>query len=88
MTKKCGIYAIVNSITKERYVGKSIDIEEKWRAHIQELDAGSHISPTLQQAWDEYGADNFLFLVLKECEKEVLDWFEHMAVEDGADYSH
>ena len=88
MTTRCGINTIVNSITKERYVGQAVDIEENWRTHIQELNAGNHGSEQLQKAWDEYGSDNFTFVVLKECEREDLDWFEHMAVEDGAEYNH
>lgn len=31
-----------------------------------------HFNIHLQNAWDKYGSDNFLFEILEECDKECL----------------
>lgn len=32
--KKCGVYKITNNITGKFYIGSSIDINKRWKSHI------------------------------------------------------
>lgn len=56
-----GIYKIENNITKECYIGQSIDITRRWRAHklIKE-------DNLLTKAFLAYGIENFSFEVLEK----------------------
>lgn len=55
------IYYIINLKTQERYVGKTIRLEERKRKHFNQLKNNSHINSKLQNAWNKYGEENFVF---------------------------
>lgn len=63
-----GIYKITNTINRKVYIGKSIDIEERWRQE-------RYKQPNLHfaNAVKKYGIENFSFEVLEECSEEQLD---------------
>lgn len=71
-----GIYAITHVSTGRQYIGQSSDIKKRWRAHVLRLNAKSHHSPILQNAWDKYGPSAFSFLVLEICELAETDRIE------------
>ena len=60
-----GIYKIVNTINGYFYVGSSVQLQERWRQHKKLLVENKHINPKLQNAWNSYGADAFVFQVLE-----------------------
>lgn len=37
-----GIYEICNTVNGKRYIGSSVRIKERWRAHRSALDGGKH----------------------------------------------
>lgn len=58
-----GIYSIVNIVNHMNYVGSAIDLRERWKKHIKELNSNTHGSSKLQNAWNKYGEKNFTFMV-------------------------
>lgn len=70
--KTCGIYVITNQVNGKVYVGKSIDVPNRWRQHKWDLNKNKHGNAYLQNAWNKYGAENFSFELLEECEEEIL----------------
>jgi group I intron endonuclease len=60
-----GIYAIVNILTGEQYIGASGNIEDRWLNHSRKLLHGKHNVP-FQQAWDTYGSEAFKLTILEE----------------------
>jgi len=66
-----GIYAIKNIINGKVYIGLSTDIMSRFTYHKWKLKKGTH-NAHLQASWDKYGSDNFIFIVLEECNKEEL----------------
>jgi hypothetical protein len=62
----CGIYEIVNTLTKCRYIGQSKRIEERWIEHRRLLERGEHRHQMLQQAWNEHGCRRFRWRILEE----------------------
>jgi len=66
--KLIGIYEIKNTLNGHRYIGSSVDILKRWKAHRYSLDRGDHHSRYLQNAWGKYGEKHFKFSILEECE--------------------
>lgn len=55
------IYKITNKITKQNYIGQTIDINRRRNTHFNTLKNNRHENPKLQASWNKYGADNFSF---------------------------
>ena len=66
-----GVYKITNIINSKIYVGSSaVSIENRWKSHLSDLRCNKHHSGRLQNAWNKYGKDSFVFEILEECPKE------------------
>lgn len=65
-----GIYLITNKVNGKKYVGQSIDIEERWKSHIWESKKSEYI---IHRAMRKYGIDNFDFSILEECSVDKLN---------------
>lgn len=63
--KICGIYQIINKINNKIYIGSSIDVEQRWNTHKRELRSKKHHNKNLQNAWHEYGEENFVFEIIE-----------------------
>lgn len=67
--KKAGIYCIKNLINNKVYIGKSINIYERIRQHINLLNKESlDENRYLIRSWNKYGRDNFQYIVLEYLE--------------------
>ena len=62
ITTTSGIYKIINRLNGKYYVGSSNNIYNRWNQHKFLLMRNSHFNSHLQNAWNKYGANNFLFL--------------------------
>jgi DNA-binding Xre family transcriptional regulator len=60
-----GIYALRNTRTGVTYIGSTVDLDHRWRAHQYALARGAHYNPRLQQAWNEDGPAAFAFELLE-----------------------
>jgi group I intron endonuclease len=70
--KKCGIYKITNKQTGKFYIGSSIDIRQRWYAHKSKLRRDVHCNQHLQNSWNKYGEESFLFEVVLCVDEESL----------------
>lgn len=71
----CGIYKIENKLNKKVYIGQSLNIEERWKAHRV---AGQNINHKykdypLYKDMHQYKIENFIFSIVEECSKNELD---------------
>lgn len=64
----CGIYQFTNKINGKIYIGQSICIERRKRAHYTSTD-----SSPFHRAIRKYGKENFELIILEECSKEQLN---------------
>lgn len=64
-TCNSGIYAIVNTLTQDRYIGSSGDIAMRHKQHKGLLRQGKHYARLLQEAWNSYGEEAFEFVILE-----------------------
>lgn len=67
-----GVYAIVNRVNGNKYIGSSKDVAHRFKTHVILLNNKKHHSNHLQHAWNYYGSVNFDFVVIEECEVCVL----------------
>jgi len=66
--KISGIYKIESRIKPDRfYIGSSINIHRRWRHHYCDLRKHTHHSLKLQRHYDNYGENDLLFSVIKQC---------------------
>ena len=82
-----GIYKITNKITNQCYIGQSIDIARRWRAHRQAAKDQKTETP-LYKAIEEYGINNFEFTVLVECQPKELNSLEKYYISKFDSYNN
>jgi len=70
--KKCGIYCIENTVTGKKYIGKSTNIDSRWKDHKNKFKNKKHSNPYFQNSYDKYGEENFKYSIIEICEKEEL----------------
>lgn len=59
------VYEFRNTQNGKRYVGSSVHSHARWNRHIRELEQKKHGNPKLQNAWDKYGSEAFIFKTLE-----------------------
>jgi group I intron endonuclease len=70
----CGIYIIKNTIDNKIYVGSSINIGNREYKHFWMLNKGIHDNKFLQNSFNKFGKENFIFEVVEKCtEVELID---------------
>jgi len=86
-----GIYQIQNTENNKKYVGKSSNIEARWKQHLKELSENKHVNRLLQKDYDIYGKEVFDFEVLeivKDKNDLLLKEKQYInALEDGSSYN-
>lgn len=73
VNKISGIYCIENKIDKKKYIGFSVNIKGRWNYHKSFLNKNNHDNSYLQNSWNKYGENNFIFYILEECDKDKLE---------------
>ena len=80
--KISGIYSITNRNNNKSYWGSSNNVLRRWCHHKNSLRENKHENSHLQNAWNRYGENSFVFNVeeeapeneLKNIEQKYLDW--------------
>lgn len=65
-----GIYSITCLANNKIYIGSSINIINRFKAHKTALNKNKHNNIYLQRSFNKYGLENFKFEILEECNKE------------------
>lgn len=60
-----GIYIITCVPNKRIYIGSSVNMRGRYASHKSRLAIGTHSNRHLQNAWNKYGEDAFVFEVLE-----------------------
>ncbi len=67
-----GIYIIKNIVNNKVYVGSSINIKNREYKHFWMLNRGIHDNIPLQNSYNKYGRDSFIFEVKEFCDDSIL----------------
>lgn len=73
---KSGIYLIQCLVNGKSYIGQSKTISRRIDAHKNLLKNSKHRNKYLQNAWNKYGENNFVFSICTLCPVEDLDKYE------------
>jgi hypothetical protein len=65
-----GVYLIINLQNNKFYVGSASNFYGRKNKHRQQLRNNKHDNRHLQNAWNKYGEENFIFCILEICEKD------------------
>lgn len=63
---KAHIYRIRNRINNHSYIGSTFQLKTRRNRHFYELKKESHHSIHLQNAYNKYGQENFIFEIMEE----------------------
>jgi len=72
MNKKFVVYKICNLNNNKVYIGSAYKYKERKQRHIRDLNKNKHHNQRLQNSWNKHGEENFIFEIIKECEKQNL----------------
>lgn len=75
MSKTVGIYCFTNLINNKKYIGQSINIEDRVTQHRSryKIENDSGYKSAFHSALRKYGLENFSFSIIEECTIEELD---------------
>jgi hypothetical protein len=76
-----GIYKITCVPTGKFYIGSAVSMGKRWAVHRNSLRDKKRACPRLQNAWNKYGEDAFVFEALLACEVEDLIRFEQLMLD-------
>ena len=65
-TDKPVVYKIINLTNAKFYVGSTVKWRTRVRTHRRKLAAGTHHCTPLQNAWNKYGEESFVFRIVAE----------------------
>lgn len=65
LRNKSGIYQIRNLINNKIYIGSSKNLLDRFKEHSKRLKSKRHVNIKLQNAFNKYGQQNFIFEVIE-----------------------
>lgn len=63
---KSGVYQIRNKENNKIFIGSNSDLNAAWNSNKFQLEIGAHRNKSLQQDWNRFGAENFIYEILDE----------------------
>lgn len=82
VTPKTGVYRIRHLESGKCYVGSAAQLfSNRWSAHRSKLRQHKHHCPPLQNAWNKYGSNAFVFEVLLYCDPKDCLMYEQIALD-------
>lgn len=72
------IYEIINIVNNKRYIGETLNLEQRFQRHWHDLKNNCHHSSKLQRAFNKYGQDSFVTNVIAEVrDEDRFEWEQH-----------
>ena len=63
---RIGVFQIRNTANGKVFIEGSTNLDKIWNRHHTELRFGGHRNKALQQDWNQYGEEQFVFEILSE----------------------
>jgi group I intron endonuclease len=68
--KEAGVFQIRNTVNSKVFLGSSLNLQGPLNSHRFMLGIGSHRNKPLQNDWNEFGANAFVFEILEKVKDE------------------
>ena len=81
-----GVYVIICNGNGKIYIGGSKNIKNRITAHVSLLNKMKHTNINLQNAWNLYGKENFIFDVVEHCNTEEIKRKEAFWINESKSY--
>ena len=86
INQTAGVYLIFCSKTNKYYIGSTENLMQRYTQHSRMLEDNRHHSIKLQEDWNKFGEDAFVFSVITECDianarKQELELINSLQVE-------
>src|SRR5699024_10047733 len=65
------VYSITNTKNSKKYIGSTVDYEERVKSHLRGLRGGYHDNRKLQKDFNIYGEESFKFEILHEIKDDI-----------------
>jgi len=72
MFMKSVIYQITNSVNNKIYIGSAVYFNARKATHLYTLRNGKHRNTHLQNAYNKYGEENFIFTIIEYVDRDLL----------------
>ena len=81
----CGVYCLVNTVSRRMYVGSGVNIRKRLRGHFWSLRINTHKNRHLQASFNKYGLVAFQWFVLEACDPSAREdreqfWMDELGV--------
>lgn len=63
--KQSGIYKITCIVNNKIYIGSAVNLKVRWKRHQNELKKNKHVNIILQNTYNKYGIDKFIFKIIE-----------------------
>ena len=70
LRKKSGVYLFINNLTKDLYVGSSIDLTKRMTSHFYHANSDKITRVVLTRAFRKYKLENFNLAILEFCDSD------------------
>jgi len=74
-----GVFSITNIENGKRFISSSLNLPGSFNRHKFQLNAGVHMSRSLQNEWNEIGEKGFEFEILEEIQPREDPAYDHAA---------
>lgn len=84
-----GVYAIINTLNNKKYIGSTKHFKHRFAEHRSELRGNYHKNKHLQNAYNKYGENYFVFEILETCDnvQDTLNFIEQKWIDSDGDYN-
>jgi len=65
-----GVFQIRNTKNGKIFINSSLKLDKVWNSQKFQLELGGHPNRKLQEEWNEFGAENFVFEILDEVDQD------------------
>jgi len=66
MKFKIGVFQIRNKVNGKIYIDSSVNLDAYWNRNRAQLNFGNHQNTVLQNEWNTFGEENFVYEILSE----------------------
>lgn len=71
LRKKSGVYILINNITKDLYIGSSLNLTKRMTSHFYLTDSDKVTKIVITRAMRKYKLENFSLAILEFCDSDV-----------------